>query len=150
MSIRMRTAALAVVAALLLAGCTTSDATSIADDLAASIDGARVETITSTDHQFGFAIDGDQPPNSAAIIYLPDVDCVEGMTCAALIRDGVPDLDNDKSQAGFELALNADKGGDPLRSIAYRDDTRLDLVGIDDNGTVARLLRAFNGDVIHT
>lgn len=136
--------AVSTVAATLLSGCGGSveqaDALSQANDLAAVIDGATAEAVDSTGHQFGFLLEGDQPPLSAAVVYLPEEACDAGVQCVALVTVE-SDVEDAKSEAGFALALDEDQ------TIEFKGNTQLKLYKVEAAHAGA-LLGKFGGEPV--
>ena len=140
----LATLAAPVVAVALLVGCGTSaqqdDALAQANELATVIDGATAEAIDSTGHQFGFLLEGDQPPLSAAVVYLPEEACDAGVQCVALVTVE-SDVEDAKSEAGFALALDEDQ------TIEFKGNTQLKLYKVEAAHAGA-LLGKFGGEPV--
>lgn len=137
---------LAGIAAILLAGCgpQPNDALSIAEELAANIDGATVLEVTPDSDPQGVYV-GKNPPETMAVIYLPGSTCsVPNAPCGASVTVYPGDPDRVRKVAAYAQAMAVDNGTGYTYQV--RDRAELIIDGKQDETTVAQLVADFDGD----
>ena len=135
--------ALAALLPLILTGCGTAapdDARSIAEELAAEIDGATVVEVTPDDDPQGI-FERDNPPASMAVIELPGSTCtLPNAPCGAAVKVYDKDAEGVRRTAAYLQAMLTDGS-----LVQVRDNVELVIDGRQDAITKAQLMSTFNG-----
>lgn len=133
-------------ALVVLSGCASAsnDAPGVANELANSLDGARVVEVTADNDPQGI-FTAEQPPASMAVIHLPGSDCVmEHAPCGAAVIVHTTDAAQVRKVAAYSQAMAIDSGSGYVYQV--RDSIELIIDGRQSEIVKAQLVADFDGD----